>query len=1278
MTNISFSSSTSCFDVAREYLDDLDGASKCLFESHIWELKMGISLLETFDLYIRKFRRKRSKECMCLEYDKEDRGDAESDSLRLSSISFRIQDLVSGIKHELGSAVSLDDTKRKLGRFEENMRLIFDSDIKESNICSLLLHNLLGDFQLVMDITDSILENLRHLCTRNYRDDGALQSVMGTLQEKLMFLKSFICFATLHGVKGQQLVDLLVHIEVVAINAASLISTSWFQRNDEKVCNEMESEISQLIQKKIDPVDLQVRETYIHVLTASKLSPSSHTLALEKNKHLVAEFIDDLLHIIMELTESYTSFLVPVKDQLLKLYEGARFLSVLLSQQHEKFDKLNDEMKDRIGFVLCDAGIVIFSLYKSEMTESLPKEIDLVASHMLELLKLIIPEIEQICPQQPPSSSISFPRTNELGSIDFLLETLEELESSTANSIAFPNNQIHTVREDLDFLRPFLGKIAEQRKGNEKLQALWSRISELAYRAEIIIDSTLLGGKHQHCLDVIAGDIKLMKIEAKEIYDNIRFDCETQSIVKTTIHMPSQVTAPIFNEAVVGLNDEGEIIIDGLVRGPSRLDIVAIVGMPGLGKTTLANKVYGDPLVKSHFHIRSWCCFSRAYTKHSLLVQMLCNIDCGNSAGYLRRDEDYMANRLRKLLKGNRYLIVLDDVWDIRGWDLLKLSLPDDCNGSRILLTSRLQELSLQIKLDSEPHHLRPLTDNESCELLQKKLFAKEDCPPILSNVLLHAAKNCKGLPLTVVLVAGILATTEQDCWEEVVKHLTSSIFVDNEYCMKTIELSYNNLPDYLKPCLLYFGAFQEDQEIPIRRLLWIWISEGFVQKTEGKSLEDVADDYLMDLVRRSLVMATQQRSSGGIKACRIHDLVHEFCVAKAKEESFLQILHVGNLLTFTGPCNLHRLSIHPTMTMGPTKSRLFSPNLRCLLFCGDSHTQLDKNSFKFLLSKLLRVLDFWNNSYPTSYFPREVVFLVHLRYLRIGRFAGDIPSAIANLSRLETFVVEARAEDYVLPNTIWNIETLRHLVTSLPACGFIFPKDNLEGSPDLKHLDTLSLAMNPYSQSAQKILSKLQSTRRLTIATYESYRAIESGGNHGEILMLNYMSRLESLKISRMSRDEFEFSLNLNLKKLTLSYNYWPWSKISAIGRKLPNLVVLKLCHRSVREEEWEMAEGEFCNLRFLKLSGLYIRRWTASSDNFSCLEKLVLEFCEELEEVPPCLGESVTLKMIELKRCSESAVNSVEQILQEQREWGNKDLKSVIIRSTQKGSQSREEFHS
>ncbi|CDP12821.1 unnamed protein product [Coffea canephora] len=1197
MMNISSSSSTSCFDYALDYLGWLEEnfwrEVSWLLHPQILKLKVGIRLLKTFDMYIRKCRR-RSNQGTCLGYDKENRGDAKSDSLRLSSISYMIQDLVMVIPQGLHSAIvrynqsgasDLSVIDCELAKLAENMRCFPEIDIEEFNITSLLLYYSLGDSQLVVDFIDSISENLRYLCRVEDEVDEAQRIVLKILEKKLMFLKSFIGFATLQGCEVQQSKDLLVHVEVAAVNAASLMCRYWFQINNEQVHNEMKPEIFELIHKKIDPIDPQVREMYINVLAASKLSRSSYTFTMKENKHLVTEFIDNLLQSLMELLESYTSFLVPVKDQMLKLHQGLRFLVIFLSGQQEKFDELNDEMKDLIGVVVSDAGIVIFSLSVNEMKEGLHMETDLALSHLLEVLKLIIAEVGHIY-SVPSSSSLTFPRTNELGSIDSLLETLKELASSTAASIAFPNDQIRTILEDLVFLRSFLGNVVEQRKRNEKLQALW------------------------------------------KIYDSIRYDGETQRLTKTTVHMPSQVTAPSFNEALVGLNDEVESIIDRLTRGSSWFDVVAIVGMPGLGKTTLANN-------------------------HNLLLQILSVIDSNCSDQCHKKNEDDLAQMLYQRLKGKRYVIVLDDVWDIDGWNLLKHSWPDDCNGSRILLTSRFQNLSLQIKPDSQPHHLRPLTDKESFELLQKKLFAKEDCPPALREVVQHVAKDCKGLPLTIVLVAGILATTEQDCWEEVARRLRSSIFADDEHCMKTIEHSYNYLPDYLKPCLLYFGASEEDKDIPVRKLLWLWMAEGFVQKTEGKSLEDVADDYLMDLIGRSLVMATQQRSLGGIKACRVHDLVREFCVAKAREESFMQISHGDDLLTFIGQCNPHRLAIYPTTSQGLKKSMLFFPNLRSLLFFDDDYVKAEQGEiwFKLLSSKLIRVLDLGYNLAFGRYFSEKVeVFFVHLRYLSISWHDKDrIPSEIANLSRLETFFIKTYERCILLPNTVWNIKTLRHLVVSSYGSGFEFPIDNLEGSPDLEHLDTLTLAIDSSPQSLQKTLTKIPSIRRLKCVDVHD-------GVHVGILVLDHLSRLESLKMSSFKGYEFEFPLNL--RKLTLANNGQPWSKISAIG-KLPSLEVLKLCCDSFVGEKWEMKEGEFQNLRFLELSELDFRWWTASSDNFCCLEKLVLSSCESLEEVPSCLGEALTLDMIELEGCRASVVTSVKQIQHQQMDMGNNDLK-------------------
>nr|XP_027102338.1 putative late blight resistance protein homolog R1B-16 [Coffea arabica] len=840
--------------------------------------------------------------------------------------------------------------------------------------------------------------------------------------------------------------------------------------------------------------------------------------------------------------------------------------------------------------------------------------------------------------------------------MDFLLENLKELEncSETDDSIAFPKDQIHTVLEDLIFLRSFLVKIADQRNRNGKLQALWSRVMEVAHRAEFVIDSIVVGDKHEY-LERVARDIQLLRTEALETYDSTMHDCGAQRTTQKSFRIESKCRTPMLNEVLVGLDDEVKAIIHSLIRGSKLLDFVSIVGMAGLGKTTLANRVYNDPLILSHFYIRAWCTVSQVYSMHSLLVQLLCSISSRSPDEYLEMDESDLAPKLFKLLKRNRYLIFLDDVWEIKAWNLLERALPDDANGSRILFTSRIR---LQFKPDSMAHHLRHLTDEESCKLLQKKVFGKEGFPPTLGKVGFQIAKLCRGLPLTVVLAAGILANTAEDCWEEVAKSLTSSIVLDDEYCMMTLELSYSHLSDDLKPCLLYFGAYKEDENVPVRRLLWLWISEGFVRKTEEKSLEDAANDYLRDLVDRSLVMVSEQRTMGGAKACRLHDLVHEFCVKIAKEENFLHVI-------LTGTSNPLRICYRNARNLMIRESMLELPIARRLL-------SFKEDDLGFWLPELLRVLDLGELVFH-GYFPMGVFLLAHLRYLALRTLGVTfIPAAIANLSRLQTFLLRGNGEDCLLPKTIWNIKTLRHLWIADSYAGFIFPVENLEVYPGLDHLDTLSLAIDPSSQSLQKILTKLPNIRRLRCKMTESREEATRIGNG--FLWFDCLSQLESLTL--LYFDIYGIKFPLNLKKLTFVYNKQPWSEIPTIG-KLPKLEVLKLVGCSFLE--WEMKEGEFPSLRVLILrEWLDFRRWTASSDNFPRLEKLVVHWCTELEEVPSCLGECPTLEMIEVKRCSESLANSVKQIQQEQRDMGNEALKILIEGCVDARSSSEEEEES
>ncbi|XP_071914794.1 putative late blight resistance protein homolog R1A-3 [Coffea arabica] len=1224
----SSSTSAGCFDLALAFLDQFPTPW------YLRDLKAQVRLLKTFFLYVKMCRTRRNQEAL-LEHDQEHKDNTMSESFRRSIICFRIQDVVIRMVHDLQSAYLLykhsgksdhDILASAVTRSLENIIVFRETDVKKS--CSIIFFDYyLLCPRVVMDLIVSLLQALEHYFYH--------LPVMDTIRQNLMLLRNLIGFATMRGVESMQLTDLFSQVAAVA---ARLFSVCQFDRYDNRVVNQMESEISQLIHEKINPSDPQVRETYIDVLTASKKqSRSSCALALEENECPVAvQFMESLHDYLMDLPGYHASFQVPVKDHILKLHQGIRYLSTLLKQA----EKLDDEIKDLLGFAVCDAGILIFSLSVHEIREGLPRETYLRLFHLHKVLKYMMAELAHNYPVTSPYSSFNYCRSNELGYMDFFLEDLQELArcDKADDSNVFLLDRIQMVHKSLVFLRSVLENIKEQRFQNEKLQAFWSYVMEVAYKAEVLINSTLVGDECEDSLDAITRDINLLKIEALEIHNG-----QTQRVNRTFIHIPSKFTAAIHNEDLVGLDEKVKTITDRLTRGLKHLDVVPIVGMPGLGKTTLADKVYNASSVRSHFHVRGWCCVSQTYSKHSLFAQLLCSIHSESPSEYLEMDENDLVQILKQVLLRTRYLLVLDDLWDVEAWNLLENSLPNDVNGSRILFTSRFQDLSLQFKPGSKPYHLRQLTDDESWTLLQKKLFDKESCPPELSEIGYQIAKFCRGLPLTVVLVAGILATIAQDSWEEVAKSL-SSIVLQDEYCMKTLDLSYSHLPDDLKPCLLYFAAFQEDQVINVQRLLWLWISEGFVQQTEEKSLEEAAYDYLMSLINRSLVIVTKKGAMNGAQICRLHDLVHEFCVKKAKEENFLHIIHSWkDPFGLSGLSNPHRICVHNTRELKIWEIMLNFPNLRCLLLLENQ-----EEDWGILLPKLLRVLDLGVLNFRKS-FPMEVVLLVHLRYLVLSGIRS-IPSAIDNLSRLKTLIVPMPLSFVQLPDTIWNIKTLSYLRTPHSSRGFIFPDGNLEMSPDLDHLDTLHLAIHPSSQCLEKILKKLPSIRWLKCISLGAYNSQTA------ILVCNCL-KLESLHLVEFRSFEFP----LNLKKLVLKGNRQPWSEISTIG-KLPHLEVLKLLNDSFIGEEWVTKEGEFPSLRVLKLSNLDIRNWTASSGNFSRLEKLVVHGCWNLEEVPSCLGECPALEMIEVITRRESVVNSVEQIRQEQKDMGNEILEIVI----------------
>ncbi|XP_019164465.1 PREDICTED: putative disease resistance RPP13-like protein 3 [Ipomoea nil] len=350
-----------------------------------------------------------------------------------------------------------------------------------------------------------------------------------------------------------------------------------------------------------------------------------------------------------------------------------------------------------------------------------------------------------------------------------------------------------------------------------------------------------------------------------------------------------------FDSRMVGCDKEFKTILDKLKQqSAEQLQVVSIVGMGGIGKTTLAGKVYKDPSITSYFYKQEWVTVSQEYT----VVQMLrCLIGCVSASSddeQSNNDLGQLADSLQKSLKGQRYLILIDDIWSKEAWDSLRRCFPDNNNnnGSRILLTSRLREVAEYAASSGNSIINMPFLDVNESWNLYCCVFGKTEKNSVFDQIGRDIVKKCKGLPLAITLVASLLSKTKKkvEKWKNVAERVIGD---SNEACSSVLSLSYNQLPHPSKACFLYFGVFPEDYEIPVKKLVKLWAAEGFLGAVNNENLEEVATECLQDLVDRSLVLVGKQSYDGKIKTIRMHDLLRDLCIREARCENLLYV--IGN-----------------------------------------------------------------------------------------------------------------------------------------------------------------------------------------------------------------------------------------------------------------------------------------------------------------------------------------------------------------------------------------------
>ncbi|XP_015158512.1 putative late blight resistance protein homolog R1B-12 isoform X4 [Solanum tuberosum] len=667
---------------------------------------------------------------------------------------------------------------------------------------------------------------------------------------------------------------------------------------------------------------------------------------------------------------------------------------------------------------------------------------------------------------------------------------------------------------------------------------------------------------------------------------------------------------PSIDEELVGFDDYAQNIFKYLISGGKDLDVVSIVGMAGLGKTALARKIYGSLSIRCHFDVVFWCSVSQTSNRRELVLRILKQITRDHHSNYA--DLDYPEDILRKCLYGKRYLIVLDNIWEVQAWDYIRQCFPDGDNGSRIMVTTRNEEVASYVKGYSDPYSLPFLKDEKSWELLQKKVFQRgNSCPLELVNVGQLVAKKCKGLPSLIIMIAEILSEErEASSWLKVAYDISSHVS-DKEMIMKTIQSSYDYLPDHLKPCLLYMGLFPKDYEIPVSNLLKWWIAEEFVQSIDTLKLEELSEICLCNLVGSNLVVVSKTRSNGKMKCCIVLDQVRDFCLRKITEEKFMQ------LIGYPDQPEEQRLCMYiedRTMTSDFKESDqefIVHPKFSIL----DR-----KNPFRLLnnlkLVRVLHLLDIYlDNSFPTAF-----QSLPHLRYLAIFVKAFDC-KWVSHLLHLQTLRV--RSSYIMISPAIWKISKLRHVdINEFPVT--IWEEDDIV----LDNLKTLGMCSMSVADMTRKFWDKFANLEELRLHINEFADHISDYSS----------SALMNLDIIFPSR----------LKCLSLSEIFLTDELVSSIA-ELRYLETLKLSEiYFAGEKHWDLSYT-FGQLEFLKLHRVFMTKWSCSEDSFPRLECLVVKNCSKLEEIPDTFMDSGFLRLIKVIDCSDSVCNSAVKIKEE-----------------------------
>nr|UBY06972.1 NBS-LRR disease resistance protein [Dasypyrum villosum] len=619
------------------------------------------------------------------------------------------------------------------------------------------------------------------------------------------------------------------------------------------------------------------------------------------------------------------------------------------------------------------------------------------------------------------------------------------------------------------------------------------------------------------------------------------------------------------DEDLVGIEENKERLIqwltgdgDGLEQSCSKVTLVW--GMPGVGKTTLVDHVYNT--VKEDFDAAAWVTVSESYRTEDLLKKIVAQF--GITVDVANIEMRGLAKSIHDYLKGKRYILVLDDVWAERLWSEINDIFPKSNCTRRVVITSRKQAV-LTTKESASAIHLEPLQDHHSWMLFCKGAFGDADdkkCPLELQELARKFIEKCQGLPIAIAFIGRLLSCKPQNSteWEDVYRCLDSQLAKDViPDAHLILKVSLEDLPFDLKNCFLHCALSPEDYVLKRRKTMRQWITAGFItEKDESKTLEEVAEGYLVELVNRSLLQVVERNHFGRLKECQMHDVIRLIALNKAKEECFGKVYN-GSVYNGSGGTGTFSLE-------GARRISVLGENIEQLSLSGATQLRALHVFAKYinvdLLKPILTTSSFLSmlelQGTGIKILPNETFDLFNLRYLGLRDTDMVIlPEAVGRLQNLEVLDAWNSKLTY-LPNNVVKLQKLRYLYAGIPTTSESITIGSVKVHNGMQHLAGLR-ALQSISATPEFLreVGALTELRTFGVCNLRSEHSVDLSNG------ITKMSHLVHLEIDAAAENEVLrleglylpqtlswLALRGQLEKTSMTRLFSSWSHLNSLTR--------------------------------------------------------------------------------------------------------------------------------